>query len=66
MHIKPMPGLTIPMPEAHGRPLPPEGAVVTNTEYWRRRLADGDVVPVPPAPVLTASVTPDTAKGHRK
>jgi hypothetical protein len=34
-----------PMP----RHLPAEGAEVPNTEYWRRRIADGDVILVPAA-----------------
>jgi hypothetical protein len=34
-----------PMP----RHLPPEGAEVPDTEYWRRRIADGDVVLAQPS-----------------
>jgi hypothetical protein len=30
-----------------GRPLSPEGASVIDQPYWRRRLADGDVMRVP-------------------
>lgn len=46
MFVVPAPGLRVPMPEARppmSRHLPPEGAEVEATEYWRRRLADGDV-----------------------
>jgi hypothetical protein len=31
------------------RHLPAEGAEVPDTEYWRRRIADGDVILVPAA-----------------
>jgi hypothetical protein len=51
MRVRPAkPGLLIPDPDApaHERWLPAEGRVVPDTEYWRRRLADGDVIPVPP------------------
>jgi hypothetical protein len=47
MRVRPAkPGLLIPDPEApaHDRWLPAEGRDVPDTEYWRRRLADGDVV----------------------
>jgi hypothetical protein len=44
------PNLLIPDPDAPAtdRWLPPEGRAVPDTEYWRRRLADGDVVPSSP------------------
>jgi hypothetical protein len=47
MFVKPAPGLLVPDPDAaaHARWLPPEGREVPETEYWRRRLADGDVTP---------------------
>lgn len=51
MHVRPAhPDLLVANPEARPpmpRHLPPEGAEVPDTEYWRRRLRDGDVVPVP-------------------
>lgn len=52
MIVKPaLPELLVPDPEAapHERWLPAEGRAVPDTEYWRRRLRDGDVVPVGPA-----------------
>jgi hypothetical protein len=56
MFVIPADGLLVPNPEApRGGPrhLPPEGAEVPDTAYWRRRLADGEVregeAPKPPA-----------------
>lgn len=43
--LKPAPGLVVRDP-ADGSILPPEGRAVTVDQYWRRRLADGDVVAV--------------------
>lgn len=51
MRVRPAkPGLLIPDPDAppQDRWLPAEGRVVPDTQYWRRRLADGDVILVPP------------------
>jgi hypothetical protein len=50
MRVKPAAGLKIRNP-ATGRHLPPEGLEVDDSVYWRRRLAEGDVVrvEVPPA-----------------
>jgi hypothetical protein len=39
----PRKGLLVPNPENGYKPLPPEGAEVTQDRYWRRRLAEGDV-----------------------
>lgn len=54
MFVKPADGVLVPDPAAlHPLPrwLPPEGREVPDTEYWRRRLADGDVAPAtPPKP----------------
>jgi hypothetical protein len=47
MFVRPAsPELKIPIPGAPfaARFLPPEGAVVPEDEYWRRRVAEGDVV----------------------
>lgn len=47
MLVKPADGLLVPNPEARPpmpRHLAAEGAEVPDTEYWRRRVADGDVV----------------------
>lgn len=47
MHLKPVPGRTVPDPE-RGCDLPPEGRDVELTQYWQRRIADGDVVQASP------------------
>lgn len=47
MHVKPAQGRQVPDPD-RGGPLPPEGRVVESTQYWQRRLADGDVVEASP------------------
>lgn len=43
MHVKPAQGRQVPDPDRGGH-LPPEGREVEPTQYWQRRLADGDVV----------------------
>ena len=46
LYVIPAPGLLVPMPEVPAgasRHLPPEGAVVNDTAFWRRRVADGEV-----------------------
>jgi hypothetical protein len=43
LHVAPAPGLIIVDP-ATRRPLPRGGAMVPETDYWRRLLRDGDVV----------------------
>ncbi len=45
MKIKPVEGRDVPDPERGGL-FPPEGRNVEPTNYWLRRLADGDVVEV--------------------
>lgn len=47
LHIRPRAGLTVRDPEQGYRALPAAGAKVPDTRYWRRRLAAGDVEPVP-------------------
>lgn len=48
MNVKPTtPGTVVRDPITMQR-LPDEGAEVPDTEYWRRRLAQGDVVEVAP------------------
>lgn len=42
MYLKPTDGLSIPDP-ARGDLLPASGREVPETQYWLRRLADGDV-----------------------
>jgi hypothetical protein len=53
MFVKPAtPDLLVANPEAIApmpRHLPAEGAEVPDTQYWRRRIADGDVI-LAPAP----------------
>ena len=51
MRVKPAaPGLVIRDPVSH-QALPAEGGKVADSTFWRRRLAQGDVVPVEePAP----------------
>jgi hypothetical protein len=53
MFVKPAtPDLLVANPEARPpmpRHLPAEGAEVPDTQYWRRRIADGDVI-LAPAP----------------
>ncbi len=59
MHITPAPGLQIVDPARAGTPddfLPPEGREVEPSDYWTRRLRDGDVHMSAPA----ASSDPDT------
>jgi hypothetical protein len=42
IRLKPRAGLLVPYPGTN-KPLPAEGANVTDSTYWRRRLRDGDV-----------------------
>lgn len=42
MYLKPNAGLNVPDP-ARGDSLPAEGRKVELTQYWQRRLNDGDV-----------------------
>ncbi len=46
MLVKPAPGLKIRDPDLKDL-LPDEGRDVPETDYWHRRLRDGDVVLVP-------------------
>lgn len=43
MQIIPTPGSVVLDPETYQR-VPPQGQDVPDTEYWQRRLRDGDVV----------------------
>lgn len=53
MYVKPAPGMSIRDADLKDL-LPAEGRDVPDTDYWQRRLRDGDVVaakePVAPAP----------------
>jgi hypothetical protein len=42
MYVKPAPGFSIPDPDLKDR-LPAEGREVPDTDFWQRRLRDGDV-----------------------
>lgn len=44
MYVKPAPGFTIRDPDLLDY-LPPDGREVPETDYWHRRVRDGDVVP---------------------
>lgn len=46
--VRPRDGLVLRMPEGFGT-LPAEGMEVEDSLYWRRRIADGDVL-LGPAP----------------
>ncbi|HVL75311.1 MAG TPA: DUF2635 domain-containing protein [Noviherbaspirillum sp.] len=48
MRIKPAPGRQVPDPERGGY-LSAEGRTVEPTQYWLRRLFDGDVIEVQPS-----------------
>lgn len=47
MFVKPNPGRAVPDP-ARGDDLPPEGREVESSQYWQRRVNDGDVVEASP------------------
>lgn len=47
MRVLPAPGLLVPWPDGPTPHLPPDGAEVPDTAYWRRRIADGAVTPAP-------------------
>lgn len=54
MYVKPAPGLVIRDPDLYDL-LPETGRDVPATDYWHRRLRDGDIVEaVAPVPVETA------------
>lgn len=57
MFVKPTPGTRVPDPD-RGDVLPPEGRTVEPTQYWQRRINDGDCVEASPQPEA-----PKAAKG---
>ena len=60
MYLVPAEGLSIPDPDRRDR-LPAEGREVPSSDYWNRRLRDGDVrIGTPPAPE-PAPVEPSAA-----
>jgi len=60
MYLKPATGRTVPDP-ARGDTLPAQGRTVEPSQYWQRRLIDGDVnegappVDAPDAPATSAT-----------
>ena len=56
MYIKPLAGIVIPDPDRFDR-LPAEGREVPASDFWLRRLRDGDVVisEAPAAPIPEGS-----------
>jgi hypothetical protein len=56
MYIQPIAGRNVPDP-VRGDLLPPEGRDVESTQYWQRRLNDGDVTESP-SESENASITP--------
>jgi len=60
MYLKPATGRTVPDP-ARGDTLPAQGRAVEPSQYWQRRLIDGDVTegaPPADAPVATPRHAP--------
>lgn len=53
IRVKPATALQVRDP-ATAQPIPAEGAEVARNGYWLRRLAEGDVTEVKPAPVKKA------------
>jgi hypothetical protein len=65
MYVIPAEGLTVPDPVLRDH-LPPEGREVTPSEYWIRRIADGDVKEgKPPAAVTRAAEAAEKADADR-
>ncbi|HLO63159.1 MAG TPA: DUF2635 domain-containing protein [Azonexus sp.] len=60
MYVKPTEGRTVPDP-ARGDTLPPQGRTVEASQYWQRRLADGDVVEAEPEPEPEEETPADAA-----
>lgn len=60
MFVKPADGVMVRDP-AHYRPLPVEGAEVSESTYWMRRLRDGDVVQAEAAPEPAADPADEPA-----
>ena len=68
MYVKPAPALRVRDPDLRDF-LPDEGRVVPDSAYWRRRLRDGDVLPVvaetPDAPAVPeAPETPEDTEAQ--
>lgn len=70
MFVKPTAGRRVPDP-ARGDTLPPEGRKVDPSQYWQRRLNDGDVVESSPPttstpPAAPAATSSKTTKGKQE
>jgi hypothetical protein len=61
MFVKPAEGLVIPDPDRHDM-LPAEGRDVPASDFWMRRLRDGDVVGA--EPLKEAPIAEPTAPTH--
>lgn len=48
MFVKPVPGRQVPDPDRGGY-LSPDGRTVEASQYWLRRLSDGDVIEAQPS-----------------
>lgn len=55
MYLKPAPGITVPDPERGNAALAPEGREVELTQYWQRRMNDGDVLESTPVDAAAAA-----------
>lgn len=62
--VRPAPGARVRMPGRAYDLLPEEGAKVPRDAFWLRRLADGDVVEVPP-PAASAPKTSASAPASK-
>jgi len=68
MFVKPTAGRRVPDP-ARGDTLPPEGRKVAPSQYWQRRVNDGDVVessPISTPPAAPAATSTKTARGNKE
>ena len=65
MFVKPAPGLRIVDPILRDF-LPEEGRLVTPSDYWHRRLRDGDVTRVSQEPAAQAGAEPEAKTAARK
>ncbi len=65
MFVKPTEGRSVADP-ARGDTLPPEGREVEPTQYWQRRLNDGDVVESTPATPKAADAAPTSKPQGKK
>jgi hypothetical protein len=65
MYLKPAPGAQVPDPE-RGDLLPPDGREVQFTQYWQRRINDGDVTEDPAPASTTPATTPSISKPKKE